>query len=719
MLKHWIAAMTVPALMIFVHTGARAAAGAQPELVLQFGELYRLGCIALSGDGSRMATGGEGRIKLWNARTGELWRDLEVSVSETGGAFGARPLALSPDGRSVALAHPREKVELWDTRTGRLLRVLKAPGGWLYSVLWTQDRRTFAVSGERETWLWDTTTWQHPRRLPAGGGIALSTDGRRMVSASMRTGEAALKAELWDVAAGKRRRVFYDGSDVFGPVALSPDGQLMATAGEDPAWKRPAGALTEAGYSHDLKVKVWDVRTGKRRLLLPGHHNLGAGTGLLAFTPDNKHLVIGGGGFIQLRDAYTGKLRREIRGELGQAAALSMDGRVLAYQTLRERAALRSLRTGKRLWLTPPAPPYVEALAYSPDGFRLAAGELASLQGTSLRLWDSRTGRLAQALPYPPGSTRNLTFLPDGQSLVRNQLGLVQIWDLRSGRIRRSYPGPPDWMGIPQWNLLSPDGKTLVIAHSDSAPFPLEVRDAATGRLLRTIEGFDHWLASAVFSPDSRRIANEVGLRECGVAVWNLQTGQREHQFPVPTFVVQPLAFSPDGSLLAGFCPQPARSPVPDPREDKPRWEMRLWDLKPGQLRWVTRLGERVESLAFSPRGDLLAAGGEGRITLLDTQEGRQIRTLEGHDAGVPALAFDGSRLASGGSDGRIRIWEAATGRLLATLIGLPPAREGAVSNDWITLTPAGAYDASPGAARFLRWRVGDQLLPAAAYADR
>lgn len=58
----------------------------------------------LSADGSRMATGGQGRIKLWNARTGELWRNVAVGRSVTGGAVDAHPLALSPDGRTVAFA---------------------------------------------------------------------------------------------------------------------------------------------------------------------------------------------------------------------------------------------------------------------------------------------------------------------------------------------------------------------------------------------------------------------------------------------------------------------------------------------------------------------------------------------------------------------------------------------------------------------------------------
>jgi hypothetical protein len=63
-----------------------------------------------------------------------------------------------------------------------------------------------------------------------------------------------------------------------------------------------------------------------------------------------------------------------------------------------------------------------------------------------------------------------------------------------------------------------------------------------------------------------------------------------------------------------------------------------------------------------------------------------------------------------------IKLWDAHSGQLLVTLLILPPGKEGEASLDWIAFTPEGYYDGSAGAGQFIRWRVGDQLLPAETY---
>jgi WD40 repeat protein/uncharacterized caspase-like protein len=81
----------------------------------------------------------------------------------------------------------------------------------------------------------------------------------------------------------------------------------------------------------------------------------------------------------------------------------------------------------------------------------------------------------------------------------------------------------------------------------------------------------------------------------------------------------------------------------------------------------------RVDGLAFSPDGTLLASGSaDNTVKLWDIASRREVRTLAAHTGGVKAVAFrpDGQWLASGGIDGNIKFWEVATGNQLRNLPG-------------------------------------------------
>jgi WD40 repeat protein len=171
------------------------------------------------------------------------------------------------------------------------------------------------------------------------------------------------------------------------------------------------------------------------------------------------------------------------------------------------------------------------------------------------------------------------------------------------------------------------------------------------------------------------------------------------------------VAFTPDGKTLASSSVgREQRDNIP--AAERPPEVVRLWDVATGRQRGALRGHARtVGPLAFGPDGRLLASGSvDGTIKLWDAPAGKELATLEGHRGPIQSLAFsgDGKILASGSDDQTIKLWDVPTRRPRDTLEGHTAAvTTVAFLSDGRSLASAGkevkVWDAIKGQERVTR----------------
>jgi WD40 repeat protein len=287
-------------------------------------------------------------------------------------------------------------------------------------------------------------------------------------------------------------------------------------------------------------------------------------------------------------------------------------------------------------------------VAFSPDGKRLASATRGEAVPPEFKVWDPRTGKELFSLPgkHSPFAPGALAFSPDGRLLARtgSARGTVELWDATTGRLARTL----DHVGT-AWSLaFSPDGNRLALGSGlgvDAAP--VRICDVASGKILLTLAGHQSYVYSLAFSPDGKRLAT--GGHDDKVKIWDLGTGREALVLKNQGPSVSGVAFSPDGKLLASTNQE----------------LVKVWDARTGEELFCMRGHEgTVNAVAFSPDGKRLASGSSDQmIKLWDVAAGRLAFTLRGHTGGVWSVAFgpDGKQLVSGGDDGTVKLWDATT----------------------------------------------------------
>lgn len=578
------------------------------------------------------------------------------------GQSGTRVADWSPDGRWIVTAGSDGRLLLWDAESGRQLRQWVGPPSGITAVRFAHDGRTVLAGTSGGT--------LHAVDLVSGKGSETATGGLSVHALDLSAKDAVMVIASGHLAATVDTRTGKAGVVDVQPyslsaIAVSADGSRAAAARSDGA------------------ILVFDVSTSTVEHTLRAAEHAPAGTGrstrevvrTLAFAPDGRRLASGSmDGTVHLWDPSTGALLHTLEGHGITVASVdfSPDGHHLLVGG--GGATLWDVRSGQRVGEALPTRHLVEQARYSVDGRRLLAVDPAGAT-----VFDAASREVLRDLRGYAGSASRLRFSPDGARLLVDGT----VWDLATGRDQASPAHGGGHEGFAHWTA---DGSRLFGAGMRG----IGLWDARTGELRLSIDDGQDTLMHGALSGDGAWIA--AGNNDGQVRLWDGRSGELKKTLQVNDHAVRQVAFSRDGTLLAAG------------GGDRP---VTLWDIRSGRQLWAADVPHgRFE---FMPDGQRIALFGAGPVAYRDVRTGRAAGLGPDHGAWVRALrvSADGRWLATGGADRAVKVWDLASGALLATLAG----HEDAISD--VDFSPDGALVASAagdGTVRLWRRASGEPL---------
>ena len=643
-------------------------------------------CTTISADGSVGAVGrADGSIQLFEAATGKSLGDIGLHPGGVSGlAFDATAQKLASVGADGAL-------RLWKlpVAPGETLASLPSPVTAL--VASADGKRRVLLSGKTIQTLENGAMRTVGAELAAPGtALAISADGklafagtadgslvvRDIVSGDDRlqvnTGQGAIgdvaidataaravtagsdgTVRLWDVPAAPVPALAAHAKPVTALVK-SPNGQLLATASADGtirlrnaadgkdvrtltghagevtaiAWRADSNVLVSAGA--DGSVRLWTTSDGKNVTTLEKAAD--GGLTAVAVLPDSSKVIIGTatGKVIVRSTTAPDEEPLEVAAHQKPVTLLHLlpDGKTLLSASADGTFRSWSTADGKPGYSVN-AGAAVTGLSLSVDG-KLAAITTAGKTCRLYQVADGKPAGEAMTLPAPGPATsisadgKRLAILCDG--------GQLEVREAATGRILSTRPGAKDLAGDVVFGV---DDRTLYVAGTANTVQPVRVA------LSQLIEASEMPLHAVVFNPAGSQIA--AGGDEKTIKLWNVSNGAAAWTATGHTDAVHSLAFNLDGSQLYSGS------------KDK---TARIWNAGNGQPVGVLQHESAVQSVAvLTPQNRLVTSTSEFGCSVWDATANLRLQRFISHKGGVNGaiLSADAAAVLTAGDDGQIR----------------------------------------------------------------
>jgi WD40 repeat protein len=326
----------------------------------------------------------------------------------------------------------------------------------------------------------------------------------------------------------------------------------------------------------------------------------------------------------------------------------------------------------------------ITGLAFCPDRDR----PLLAVSGMrGVEVWDWKARRFIKRSPNHGGNLLcdSVAFSPNGQRIALGGAdNTIRLWEPDTDKEPRTLYGHKGYV----LNVaFSPNGTLLASVGEDRS---IRLWEVATGRELANFHGHTGHVFAVAFHPDGRRILS--GGIDGVVKVWDVLRSRpvvcRGHSESVTG-----AALSRDGRLVATESDMWRVALVfggaTEQLRKKTKLDTRFWDADTGeQVPPPAAPGVDATFGSFSRFEDLAVTSPDGRrivkatgcrtgdspadpeVRVIDAASGRVVLTLVGHTDSVPCVAIspDGRRIATTSSDRTVKLWDSQTGQEVLTL---------------------------------------------------
>ena len=513
-------------------------------------------------------------------------------------------------------------------------------------------------------------------------------------------------------------------------ISYSPDGKFLASCSYDETvriWDTKQGIcisiiktlarIINISYNPDGKfvafrstdntIKIWDYEKDCYVCIL---ENIELST-TLSYSPNGKFIALSFlNGIIQIWDIAKKICIQSFRPYKSFINSLvySPDGKFLAFTSFGNKG-VRIYDIEKKTYINLDNCCKIDNLAYSSDGLFLATVESYCFDNSTVKIWDIKNKECILSFAHRiKGGIISVDYSPDDKFLATGSSdGVIRIWKICRNHNSFTLAGHKYDISILKY---SPNGKLLA---SSSRGEIIEVWNSEK-RICSSFSIQKYNLISClIFSPDSKYIIS--GSRDYTIRIWNIEketcictlTGHMDR--------ILSLSYSPNGRFIASISIDNSA---------------RIWDIKNKTCFSIlschksdiksrikrflkknfpipsSRYGSYLQSLSYSPDGNLIATGAwDNKVRIWDVKKGICISTFTGHEEPVLSVTFspDGKFVASGGAtfDQTILIWDIVKGTCIANLVG----HKGGVK--YLSYSPDGKFLISASEAHELRiWDI-------------